>query len=74
MRSRAKSKRIWSGDMPLYADSSRFPEEVRSPMCLRIRPNLSQLSETEITIRKNVIQPGFSRAIERHRRGPGPNS
>lgn len=32
------------------------------------------LSQTEISISKNVIQPGFSRAIKRHRRGPGPNS
>ncbi|KAJ5960035.1 uncharacterized protein N7479_007185 [Penicillium vulpinum] len=31
-------------------------------------------SETEISIKKNVIQPGFSWAIQRHRRGPGPNS
>lgn len=31
MRSRVRYKHIRSGDMPLCADSSSFPEEVRSP-------------------------------------------
>lgn len=38
------------------------------------RPEFLSLSETEISISENVIQPGFSRAIERHRRGPSPHS